>query len=197
MDRWIGCKQSKQSENSKFVNTIRAAGIILAAALLSLGGGGTVYASDNVELDLTKGDIVISTDGYTQDGGSEKEGPGSDGSYIITSGGKETDHVVTVVSGKRHSITFNKVRINTNMGSGYNPLYIASIAKVSLTLRGENILTSREYAGIAVPEGASLQIQAQSGGTLEAWASVPSSGAGIGGTLKNNKGKGAYQGTAL
>lgn len=189
MDRWIGCKQSKQSENSKFVNTIRAAGIILAAALLSLGGGGTVYASDNVELDLTKGDIVISTDGYTQDGGSEKEGPGSDGSYIITSGGKETDHVVTVVSGKRHSITFNKVRINTNMGSGYNPLYIASIAKVSLTLRGENILTSREYAGIAVPEGASLQIQAQSGGTLEAWASVPSSGAGIGGTLKNNKGK--------
>ena len=29
MDRWIGCKQS---ENSKLVNTIRTAGIILAAA---------------------------------------------------------------------------------------------------------------------------------------------------------------------
>lgn len=186
MDRWMRCKQIKRRE---FINIVRMAGIILAAVLFGLWGGRTVYAADDIELDLTKGDIVISTDGYTQDGGSEKEGPGSDGSYIITSGGKETDHVVTVVSGKRHSITFNKVRINTNTGSGYNPLYIASIAKVSLTLRGENILTSKEYAGIAVPEGASLQIQAQSGGTLEAWASVPSSGAGIGGTLKNNKGK--------
>lgn len=186
MDRCMGYKQIKRGA---FIYIVRMAGVILVAVLFGLWGGGTVYAADDIELDLTKGDIVISTDGYTQDDGSEKEGPGSDGSYIITSGGKETDHVVTVVSGKKHSITFNKVRINTNTGSGYNPLYIASIAKVSLTLRGENILTSKEYAGIAVPEGASLQIQAQSGGTLEAWASVPSSGAGIGGTLKNNKGK--------
>lgn len=186
MDRWMSHIQIK---NIEYGDIIRTAGIILAAALLSLWGSGTVYAADDVELDLTKGDIVISTDGYTQDGKDEKEGPGSEGRYIITSGGKETEHVVTVVSGKRHSITFNKVRINTNTGSGYNPLYIASIAKVSLTLRGENILTSKEYAGIAVPEGASLKIQSQSGGTLKAWTNAPSSGAGIGGTLKDNRGK--------
>ena len=188
MDRQVKCTKIEDKENKEYKKVLRMAGIALASVLLSFWGGRTAYAAD-IELDLTKGDIVISTDGYTQDGGSEKDGPGSDGSYIITSGGKETEHVVTVVSGKKHSITFNKVKINTSTGSGYNPLYIASIAKVSLTLRGENSLTAKEYAAIAVPEGASLQIQSQNGGTLEALSLAPSSGAGIGGTLKDNKGK--------
>lgn len=185
MDRLVRYKRRKDKKAGIYYKT----GIMLAALLFCLWGGTEVFAADNVELDLTKGDIVISTDGYTQDGGDEKDGPESGGSYIITSGGKETEHVITVVSGKKHSITFNKVHINTKTGSGYNPFYIASIAKVNLTLRGENILESKEYAGIAVPEGANLKIQAQSGGTLETWTSAPASGAGIGGTLKNNKGK--------
>lgn len=189
MGRRMKYKEYKEMEDKEYKKAIRTAVFVFAIVLFGFWGDETAYAADDVELDLTKGDIVISTDGYTQDGGSEKDGPGTDGRYIITSGGKETDHVVTVVSGKKHSITFNKVKINTNTGSGYNPLYIASIANVSLTLRGENVLTSKEYAGIAVPEGASLQIQSQNGGTLEAWTSAASSGAGIGGTLKDNKGK--------
>ena len=148
MDRQVKCTKIEDKQNKEYKKVLRMAGIALASVLLSFWGGRTAYAAD-IELDLTKGDIVISTDGYTQDGGSEKDGPGSDGSYIITSGGKETEHVVTVVSGKKHSITFNKVKINTSTGSGYNPLYIASIAKVSLTLRGENSLTAKEYAAIA------------------------------------------------
>lgn len=156
--------------------------LLPALALLFLKGGITAYAADNVELNLEKGDIVISSDGYTQDGGSKKDGPDTDGSYIITSNGKETEHVVTVVSGKKHSIIFNKVQIDTSTGNGYNPFYIAKDAKVELTIKGENILRSKEYAAIAVPDGAYLKITAQTGATLEAVTGAAASCAGIGGT---------------
>lgn len=157
------------------------------AAAFFLWGGTTVYASDDVYLDLAKGSIEISADGYRQDGGEEKDGP-EDGSYVITSDGRETGNVVTVVSGKRHTITFDEVRITAAADKGYNPLYIAPKAKVSLTLKGTNILRSEGYAGIAVPEEAALEIGAQKGGTLDAWIGAASSSAGIGGTFRDNQG---------
>ena len=53
---------------------------ITAAALLLWGGlTATAHASGNVNLDLTKGDIEISVDGYRQNGGDLKDGP-EDGS---------------------------------------------------------------------------------------------------------------------
>lgn len=157
------------------------------AAAFFLWGGTTVYASDDIYLDLSKGDIEISMDGYRQNGGEEKDGP-EDGSYVITSDGRETGNVVTVVSGKRHAVIFDEVRITAAADRGYNPLYIAPKAKVSLTLKGTNILRSEGYAGIAVPEEAALEIEAQKGGTLDAWTGEASSSAGIGGTFKDNQG---------
>lgn len=157
------------------------------AAAFFLWGGTTVYASDDIYLDLSKGDIEISMDGYRQNGGEEKDGP-EDGSYVITSDGRETGNVVTVVSGKRHAVIFDEVRITAAADRGYNPLYIAPKAKVSLTLKGTNILRSEGYAGIAVPEEAALEIEAQKGGTLDAWTGEASASAGIGGTFKDNQG---------
>ena len=142
-----------------------------------------------MELDLTKGDIEISSDGYRQGDGKKKTGPASGDGYIITTNGKETDHVVTVTSGKKHDIMFDEVEINTASGGGYNPLYIAPDAKAALTLKGENILHSGGYAAVAVPERASVEITAQRGGTLEARTDVPDSGSGIGGTSKDNGGR--------
>lgn len=107
----------------------------IAAAVFFLWGGMTVSASDNVNLDLSKGDIEISRDGYRQNGDELKDGP-EDGSYVITSNGRETENVVTVVSGKNHEIILDEVRIRAAADKGYNPLYIAPKAKVSLTLRG-------------------------------------------------------------
>lgn len=159
----------------------------LAVMLVSGWKGGTAFAADDVKLDLTKGDIEISTDGYRQSGGDLKDGP-EDGSYIITSGGKETSHVVTILSGKNHNITFDQVNIRTATGTGCNPLYIAPKAKASLTLKGTNVLYSEGYAGIAVPENATLKIAGQQGATLEARVGAASSGAGIGETQKDNKG---------
>lgn len=157
------------------------------AVMFVLWGGQTVYASDDVHLDLSKGDIEISVDGYRQNGGEEKDGP-EDGSYIITSDGRETGNVVTVVSGKRHEIIFDEVRITAASDRGFNPLYIAPKAKASLTLKGTNVLRSNGYTGIAVPEEASLKISAQKDGTLDAWTGDTSAGAGIGGTLRDNQG---------
>lgn len=71
--------------NKKQMHTKRnLIGII--ASLFFLWGGTTVNAADNVNLDLTKGDIEISVDGYRQNGGEMKDGP-EDGSYVITSNG--------------------------------------------------------------------------------------------------------------
>ena len=157
------------------------------AVMFVLWGGQTVHASDDVYLDLSKGDIEISTDGYRQSGGEEKDGP-EDGSYVITSDGRETGNVVTVVSGKRHKIVFDEVRITAASDDGFNPLYIAPKAKVSLTLKGTNVLRSNGYAGIAVPKEAALKISAQEDGTLDAWTGNALAGAGIGGTFKDNQG---------
>ena len=159
----------------------------IAAAVFFLWGGMTVSASDNVNLDLSKGDIEISRDGYRQNGGELQDGP-EDGSYVITSNGRETENVVTVVSGKNHEIILDEVRIRAAADKGYNPLYIAPKAKVSLTLRGTNVLQSDGYAGIAVPEEAVLKIEAKAGATLNSWVGSESSGAGIGGTFKDNQG---------
>ncbi len=154
----------------------------------------TIAAGD-VELDLTKGSIVISEDGYTQDGGALQDGPTGKNSYVITSGGKMTEHTITVESGKGHAITLQAVVIDTD---NKNAFYIAPGASVDLTLKGKrqsdkdprvNSLTSQKYAGLAVPEGASLRITAQSDGELGAMCGKDSQSAGIGGTLKDNDGK--------
>lgn len=155
----------------------------IAAAAFFFWGGMTAHASDNVNLDLTKGDIEISVDGYRQNGGDLKDGP-EDGSYIITSDGKETANVVTVVSGKRHEIILDSVRIR----AAKNPVYIAPKAKVNLTLKGTNVLQSDGYAAIAVPEEASVKIEAKAGGKLDAWVGAASESAGIGGTFRDNQG---------
>ena len=95
----------------------------IPAAALFLWGGltATAHASGNVNLDLTKGDIEISVDGYRQNGGDLKDGP-EDGSYVITSDGKETANVVTVVSAKFLSCFFSSIKTS----------FLSSILSLSL-----------------------------------------------------------------
>ena len=73
------------------------AGALLMAALLAALWSVPSYAEpEEKELDLAKGDIVITNGGYTQGGGSEVS---HQGSYVITSSGtKPTAHTITVQS---------------------------------------------------------------------------------------------------
>ncbi len=169
--------------------------IFAAAAVCVLGASTVAQAgSDDVKLDLTKGSIEISVNGYKQGDGEQKDGPEDDGGYIITTGGEETANVVTVISGRKHEITFNEVNIRTRGSAGYNPLYIAPKAGAELTLKGKNILFSEGYTAVAVPEEASIEIRAVQGGTLEAWTGAPAACAGIGGTSMDNKGNATKNG---
>ena len=82
-------------ENSRKRKTL--AGILVLAALLAALWNVPSYAEpDSVELDLAKGDIVITNMGYTQGGG---ELVPVHGSYTITSSGtKPVSHTVTIES---------------------------------------------------------------------------------------------------
>ena len=161
--------------------------ILLVAALLAALWSVPSYAEpDAKELDLAKGDIVITNGGYTQGGGEEVS---HQGSYIITSSGtKPVSHTITIQS-DLVDITLKDVKT----ASKESPMSLGSSldhAMVRLRLDGTNILQSIEgdHAGIYVPEGAFLVFE-DSAGSLSVTGS--GSGAGIGGTGR----AGALEGT--
>ncbi len=164
------------------------AGALLMAALLAALWSVPSYAEpEEKELDLAKGDIVITNGGYTQGGGSEVS---HQGSYVITSSGtKPAAHTITVQSDLA-DITLKDVK-TASKGSPFSLGSAMDHAMVRLSLDGTNILQSIEgdHAGIYVPEGAFLVIE-DSAGSL----SVTGSGtaAGIGGTGKSE----ALEGTS-
>ncbi len=163
-------------ENSRKRKTL--AGILVLAALLAALWNVPSYAEpDSVELDLAKGDIVITNMGYTQGGG---ELVPVHGSYTITSSGtKPVSHTVTIES-DLVEVTLKDVLA----ASKESPVSLrgdSDHAMMRLTLNGTNVLQSVEgdHAGIAVPQGAYLVIE-ESTGSLSVTGS--GTGAGIGGT---------------
>ncbi len=142
--------------------------------------------TDSAELDLAKGDIVITNAGYTQGEGNLVS---HDGSYVITSSSsKSVSHSITIQS-DLVDITLK----NVNAASKESPISLGSSldhAMVRLHLDGTNILQSTEgdHAGIFVPEGAFLVFE-DSIGSLSVTGS--GTGAGIGGSGRT----GALEGT--
>lgn len=164
------------------------AGILLMAALLAALWSMPSYAEpDEKELDLAKGDIVITSAGYSQGEGEEVP---HQGSYVITSSGtKPVSHTVTIQSDLA-DVTLKDVKVS----SKESPVSLGSSldhAMVRLRLDGTNILQSTEgdHAGIYVPEGAFLVFE-ESVGSLSVTGS--GTGAGIGGTGR----AGALEGTS-
>ncbi len=154
--------------------------ILLLAAILAALWSVPSYAEPNsVELDLTKGDIVITNAGYTQGEGEMKA---HQGSYTIKSSStKPVSHTVTIES-DLVEVTLKDVIA----ASKESPISLAGDsdhAMMRLTLSGTNVLQCVEgdHAGIAVPQGAYLVIE-ESSGSLSVTGS--GTGAGIGGTGK-------------
>lgn len=165
-------------------------GMLLGAALLALLWSTPSYADPNpVELDLAKGDIVISNEGYTQ---GEGELVSYEGSYTITSSGtKPVDHTITIESDLAE-VTLQDVMVSSKK-SPVSLMGSSDHAMVRLRLDGTNVLQSIEgdHAGIAVPQGAFLTIE-ESSGSLSVTGS--GTGAGIGGTGSENAPEGSSPG---
>ena len=162
------------------------AGILLMAAFLAALWSVPSYAEpDEKELDLAKGDIVITSAGYSQGEGEEVP---HQGSYVITSSGtKPVSHTVTIQSDLA-DVTLKDVKVS----SEESPVSLGSSqdhAMVRLRLDGTNILqsTKGDHAGIYVPEGAFLVFE-ESVGSLSVTGS--GTGAGIGGTGAGPSGSG-------
>ena len=83
------------------------------------------------------------------------------GDYIVT-GSTITNYITVAGTSGTVNITLENVTITATT----TPLAIDSGATVNLTLLGNNTLQSYDYAGIYVPEGATLNITPQSTGTL-------------------------------
>ncbi|MCD7946868.1 MAG: InlB B-repeat-containing protein [Oscillospiraceae bacterium] len=161
---------------------------VTLAALITLSlltAGVPTFAADPVELDLTDGDVVISSTGYTQGSGSFEAWTDD---YVLTSSGT-TSHTITAASGT-HQITLDGIDIDTT-GCAFS---IEMEAEVTLTLADgtTNTLTSGPgYAGIYVStyendpvEAARLTIDGE--GTLivkggDSTSASTTGGAGIGG----------------
>lgn len=126
--------------------------------------GGMLRASAAGTLNITQTD---GTGGYTQDGNGNIVIQ-ADGSYTIS--GSSTTGGVSVESGVTANITLGGVSINvSNSNFNQKAFSIASGASVTLTLKGNNTLTSGTYyAGLSVPSGASVTITGTDSDSLTA-----------------------------
>lgn len=150
---------------------------LLTAFLAALWSVPAYAEPDSVELDLSKGDIVITNGDYRQ---GEGEPVSHRGSYVIKSSGtKPVSHTITIESDLA-DITLTDVKI-ASKGSPISVGGNFSHAMVRLRLDGTNILQSLEgnHAGIFVPEGAFLVFEEGTGSLSVTGAGT---GAGIGGS---------------
>ncbi len=134
----------------------RAGTGILLAVFLSVLNIQTVRAEETVfELDLRKGDILISEGGYFQ-AGTGVSGYEEPPKYIITSGGEKTENRI-IVSGGEQNITLQDVHIErtdagatatgaalllerTEGNTSDGQPFISAVPEVNLTLEGKNTL---------------------------------------------------------
>ena len=172
-----------------------AGAVIILLVLLFVINARTVYAEDSVvELDLRKGDISIDENGYSQ-GGSGVSSYANPPKYIITSGGEETENMISVFGGKQN-ITLHDVHAETTRGVAalYLPPESDGI-KVELTLEGDNILKGEEgiYLGSTSKQKAELSISDKSTGKVE----IISTGIGHAGIRTYKNSVGIHGGTVI
>ncbi|WP_286152715.1 hypothetical protein [Sporofaciens musculi] len=124
-----------------------AGAVIILLALLCVINARTVYAEDSVvELDLRKGDISIDENGYSQ-GGSGVSSYANPPKYIITSGGEETENMISVFGGKQN-ITLHDVHAETTRGAAalyLPPEYLQETMPGSLYMQSWECYRLRSY----------------------------------------------------
>lgn len=119
----------------------------------------TVFANEeNLVLDLTKGDVVITQNGYQYAGNSEQA---YQGAYTIVGHGTSTSHTITVASNDA-DITLDNVVINSDRRS---PLTIQDGGNATIHLMNDNQFGTGwdgvHATNIVVGNNASLNIDGQ------------------------------------
>ena len=133
---------------------------------------------------------VKPADGSTTTLGTDPISITSAGTYTITGtyNGSYSNNIISVnASGQKVTLVLDNVTIGENVSSGrWYALNIGTGTEVTLALKGENKLISGGFAGIHVPNGATLTIKEDDnnpGGSLEAKSiktNLSSVGCGIG-----------------
>ena len=134
-----------------------------------------VFATESpVTLDISKGDIEITSTGYKANGAIEETA--YTGDYVIT--GTTTNYSISVNNGT-HNITLNSVNIDRSSNMYSWAMWLDSNSNVNLTLIGENTFKSgKDYAGLHLWNKSHLTITEESTGSL--YAVGGRDGAGIG-----------------
>ena len=136
-------------------------------------------SSNTIVCDISKGSVTISGDelSYTGSDGTAVTGVSPRGAKIVITGSTKTNTVKVCdwddstldITLKNASIDVSEVA--TESGVGYQSMcamYLGgesaswASGRVKVTLEGTNTLTSLDYAGLAVPEGAVVTIDAAS-----------------------------------
>lgn len=146
---------------------IRQAADDMAAANQPAANGpqtqtGEETATAIVSLDISKGPVVISENGYCI--GSDPEETPFDGVYRISGNSQENGIRIT---GGEHTVIFDHMNIDQRTLQDCYPLSIEADCIVHLCLSGENVLFSGSgYGGINVADEAVLDIHGFGEGTL-------------------------------
>lgn len=167
---------SSRQPITKYMKNLKQRKLLLLLTFLTLFIG-MGWAQESTKLDISKGSITFTADGYTQEGI-----PGATGNGSVTIMGTTTDNTKTInVTSGEHEITLEgaSIQVSADYACAFS---IANGAKVILILKGENTLRSgQSRAGLEVPEGATLEIKGD--GSLTANGGDFASGIGGGGTI--------------
>ena len=150
------------------------------AETITINNDGEIYNSGKLPSKITGNDpIQLSEDEQLINADSVKIGDCGESckGHKIVGNGQETPNTITITGGK-HTITIENVKIDTQTGSA---ILLQNGAEAALTLSGENILKpGQTYAGICVPEDTELTIDGE--GSLDVTGGRGSNGgAAIGG----------------
>lgn len=119
-------------------------------------------AQEYVELDISKGSIVITEDGYCY--GNDPKATFS-GVYLIT--GRSNEAYGVEVAGGTHTLVFKDLVIDQRTLQDCFPLVIDKNACVNLNLHGDNVLYAGSgNSGIFLESGAALDMDGYGNGSL-------------------------------
>lgn len=185
---------SSRQPITKYMKNLKQRKLLLLLTFLTLFIG-MGRAQESTTLNISEGSITFTDAGYTQAGT-----PGVAGTGPVTITGTSTDKTKTVtVTGGEHVITLEGMSISLE-DHNVCAFSIEKDAKVTLILKGENMLRSRvNRAGLQVASGAILDIKGDENGSLKASGgdNCPGIGgqdSGSSGTIKISGGKVAANG---
>ena len=140
---------------------------------------GDALKNDVVCLDISQGDIYISSEGYSR----EDDGTltAFEGVYRI-SGNSREDYGIYILDGS-HTVILDDLTIDQRTLRQCCPMIVGEDCDLTLYLHGDNVLfAGAGYSGLVVRDGASVEIQGFGLGSIALMAYPENTGEGLVGT---------------